>query len=377
MPTLLTSARFSDTPQSQGGSLSLSEILSALTFALDLTEGAVPGHALRSCLIGMRLADTIGLPVAQQASLYYALLLKDCGCTSNASRMYQIVGGDDRKAKSAAKLMDWTRPLKPEARTLKAVWDQVAPGKPLPMRTLRMMRMALTQHRNNRTIIEMRCNRGADIMRRLDMDSDAAAAVRHLDEHWNGSGYPEGLRGEAIPLFARVCALAQNLDVFYTEDGPDASIAVARGRSGTWFDPELVRAAESLHARDALWAHCNPMDIEATRAAVLDLDPRMQAEPSPERVDRICEAFAEVVDAKSPFTFRHSNGVANVAGEIAAEMGLPLERTRWLRRAALLHDVGKLRIPNSMLEKPGKLTDEEFAVLRLHPGLSRSILERL
>ncbi len=355
----------------------LSEIISALTFALDLTEGAVPGHALRSCLLGMRLADTIGMSTPLQASLYYALLLKDCGCSSNASRMYKIVGGDDRALKSAAKLADWTKPLRPDARTLKSVWDQVAPGKALPLRTLRMMRIALTQHRNNRVMIEMRCNRGADIMRRLEMDDNAAGAVRHLDEHWDGSGYPEGLKGDSIPLFARLCALAQNLDVFYTEDGPDASIAVARARSGSWFDPELVRAAESLHAGGRLWDYCDPAALETTRTAVLALDPRMEAELSPERVDRICEAFAEVVDAKSPFTFRHSLGVANVATEIAEEMGMPPAQVRWLRRAALLHDVGKLSVPNSMLEKPGKLTDEEFAVLRLHPGLSRSILERI
>ena len=64
--------------------ISLAEIMSALSFALDLTEGAVPGHALRSCLLGMRLGASLELAPAQMASLYYALLLKDVGCSSNA-----------------------------------------------------------------------------------------------------------------------------------------------------------------------------------------------------------------------------------------------------------------------------------------------------
>ena len=80
--------------QQQSG-ISLAEILSALSFALDLTEGAVPGHALRSCLLGMRLGREIGLSPAELANLYYALLLKDVGCSSNAARLCQIIGGGD------------------------------------------------------------------------------------------------------------------------------------------------------------------------------------------------------------------------------------------------------------------------------------------
>ena len=177
METAVTSALLGQALSYDGGLLSLSEVISALTFALDLTEGAVPGHALRSCLLGMRLADGLGLPAELRSSLYYALLLKDCGCSSNASRMYQIAGGDDRALKAAAKLANFSKSYKPDARTAKRVWEQVAPGKSLPRRTIRLLRMVMTQQQNTRELIEMRCNRGAQIMRRLEMDEAAEVAA--------------------------------------------------------------------------------------------------------------------------------------------------------------------------------------------------------
>jgi putative nucleotidyltransferase with HDIG domain len=96
-----------------------------------------------------------------------------------------------------------------------------------------------------------------------------------------------------------------------------------------------------------------------------------------DEIDMICEAFADVVDAKSPFTYRHSVGVAEVAREIAVTLGLPRARRELIWRAALLHDLGKLAVPNTILDKPGKLTDEEFAIVKQHPRLSKEILARI
>jgi putative nucleotidyltransferase with HDIG domain len=89
------------------------------------------------------------------------------------------------------------------------------------------------------------------------------------------------------------------------------------------------------------------------------------------------DAFAEVIDAKSPFTYRHSNGVAEAAVAIGAQLGLPPEETGFLRRAALLHDIGKLSVSNSILEKPGKLTGEEWQVMKKHPYFTHEVLRRV
>ena len=88
----------------------LSEVIAGLSYALDLTEGEPPGHARRCCLIGMRLAATLGLDEAERSDLFYALLLKDAGCSANSSRMAALFGTDDHAAKRTSKRVDWARP---------------------------------------------------------------------------------------------------------------------------------------------------------------------------------------------------------------------------------------------------------------------------
>ncbi len=94
-------------------------------------------------------------------------------------------------------------------------------------------------------------------------------------------------------------------------------------------------------------------------------------------IDNICQAFAEVIDAKSPFTYRHSTGVAEASMDIARWFGMKPRDLKLLRRAALLHDLGKLSVPNMILEKPGKLTDEEWIVVKKHPYYTLEILRRI
>ncbi len=366
----------------EGGAPSLAEVISALSFALDLTEGAVPGHTLRSCLLGMRLGMEIGLSDVELADLYHALLLKDIGCSSNATRMCQIIGGgDDRAVKAGVKLEDWTRPYQPRLSTLRLLWRNVLPDANSARRVARILQIGLTQHRNNEEMIQMRCDRGASIVRKIGMSEQTALAVRSLDEHWDGSGYPQRLRGTAISALARVMAVAQHLDVFAGERGPESAMLVLQQRNRRWFDPEVVKAAESLHQSGALWRQCLPQGGQTSaeaehgaRAAVIDLSPGETRRISAAHIDSVCEAFAEVVDAKSHYTFQHSIGVTDAAARIAAALGLDPERKRLVYRAALLHDLGKLRIPNAILDKTGKLDNAEWSVVREHPRLTRTIL---
>jgi HD-GYP domain-containing protein (c-di-GMP phosphodiesterase class II) len=359
--------------------IDMPEIISALSFALDLTEGAVAGHALRSCVLGMRIAGEARLNEFQQSDLYFALLLKDVGCSSNSARMCQIVGGgDDRAVKAGVKLEDWTQPGKPKLSTLKLMWNNVLPDGNALERVLRIAQIGRTQHKNNEEMIGLRCDRGAKIVAKIGLGQATAEAVRCLDEHWDGTGYPNGWRGERIPLLSRIAAVAQHLDVFATEKGTEQAILVLEERSGKWFDPELVRVAVSLHKRGKLWLNCLAGDSEGTtRATVLAYQPSDTRPLGPDKIDGICEAFSDVVDAKSPFTSRHSMGVAEAALTIANSMGLAADRTKLIHRAALLHDLGKLRVPNSILDKPSKLTNEEFGVVKEHPALTQQILERI
>lgn len=379
MPGHAVVAQSAEFPETATRHISLAEILSALSFALDLTEGAVPGHALRSCVLGMRLAGELGLPVDELASLYYALLLKDVGCSSNAARLCQIIGGgDERRVKAGVKLEDWTRPGRPKPSTLRLLWTTVLPHAGPLQRARGILRVGITQHRNNEEMIALRCDRGAHILRKLGLGEAAAEAVRGLDEHWDGSGYPERRTGTAIPLGSRIIAVAQHLDVFASEQGTETAMRVLRQRSGRWFDPELVRIAESLRHRGALWRFAlASTPEEETRAAALDFAPVEAARLQASDIDLICEAFADVVDAKSSFSFRHSLGVTDAAVRIADLLGLGDHSRRLVRRAALLHDIGKLRVPNSILDKPAKLAGDEWHIVREHPRLTREILSRI
>jgi HD-GYP domain-containing protein (c-di-GMP phosphodiesterase class II) len=349
----------------------VAEIVSALSFALDLTEDAVPGHALRSCLLGMRLAHALGLSEEDRSSLFYALLLKDIGCSSNAARLCQIMGSDERLVKGAVKFEDWTHPT---FSGMRMAWRYLWPNAGPLTRLSRLVGLGLHQQSNNEEMITLRCERGASIVGSIGLSPLTAKAIRHLDEHWNGSGYPGRLTGHEIPLLSRILLVAQHLDVFRAGRSAEAALASLDERSGRWFDPELVRLAHMLHHQGSLWSDLENRNV---RAAVLDLEPGQRLVASSGQVDQICGAFADVVDVKSSFTGQHSRRVTNAALMMADTLGFSPERRTFIARAALLHDLGKLRVPNSILDKSGRLTAEEWAVVREHPLLTHQILGRV
>lgn len=352
-------------------SVKLSTVLSAMSYALDLTEGQPLGHAGRSCLLGMRLADVVGLPAAERSDLFYALLMKDAGCSSNAARVYQLFGGDDQAAKSAVWRRDWRTWRGKIAYALEAA----EPDAPVVARVRRLASLALAGPDTQRELFQIRCDRGADIARELGVSEPTAVAIRAMDEHWDGGGYPEGLRREQIPLYARIIGLAQVAEIYWALGGPNAALDVARDRRGRWFDPDLVSALRSLGPGDRVWSDLRDADL-ATKIASAEPEERVIAADE-SRLDRIAKAFALVVDAKSTFTYHHSDRVAAYAVAIAQTLGLPDRECVRLRRAGLLHDIGKLAVPNRILDKPGKLDPEEWDVVRMHPHYTFEILERV
>jgi putative nucleotidyltransferase with HDIG domain len=353
-------------------SIRVSEILSALSYALDLTEGQPMGHSVRACIIGMRIAQQIGLSVTDRGDLYYSLLLKDAGCSSNSSRLFHIITADEIRAKRDVKLTDWTRV---GWESLQYALTHVATGVPFLRRMRRLFQVAATQQQDSCALVKIRCERGADIAKQLGFSDSVVSGIYSLDEHWNGRGYPDGLRRDEIPLFSRIANLSQTLDVFHAERGPAAAIEVARRRSGRWFDPELVKAAICMSKNGTLWTSLEQPDL---LNKVIALEPEQRRITANEdAIDNICLAFAEVIDAKSPFTYRHSSGVAEAAMDIAHWFGMKPRDLKLLRRAALLHDLGKLSVPNAILEKPAKLTDNEWTIVKKHPYYTLEILRRI
>ncbi|HET7320872.1 MAG TPA: HD domain-containing phosphohydrolase [Longimicrobiaceae bacterium] len=350
--------------------VSLSQLLSALSHALDLTEGQPPGHTLRSCAIGMRIGEAIGLDSDERSALYYALLLKDAGCSSNAERFASLFGAADQKVKYRMKFGDWHHRLRLAVRTARTV----GVGRSLPTRVRHFLQIAGTQEMT-RNLIRIRCDRGAGIALHLGFPAATADAIRNLDEHWCGLGYPEGRHGEAIPLLARIANLAQCVEIFHTRDGSRRALRIAKTRSGTWFDPQLVDVLLDWERDRDWWAELRGPEILERVVAAEPHDRRRTVDDA--GLDAVASAFADIVDAKSPFTFRHSTNVALYAVAIAEELGMSAAERRRLFRAGLLHDIGKLGISSGILEKRGPLTPEERREMEAHPLYSWQILSRV
>ncbi|RIX45706.1 MAG: HD-GYP domain-containing protein [Rhodocyclales bacterium GT-UBC] len=352
------------------GGLKLAELISALSHALDITEGQPEGHCVRCCWIGMHVGRHIGLSDEAQWDLYYTLLLKDLGCSSNAARICELYLTDD---------LNFKRDFKTVGDSLPRVLQFVLKHTGLKAGLAERFRSVLTIMRDGSEIahelIATRCQRGAEIARLLRFPESVSQGIYSLDEHFNGQGKPEGLVGEAIPLLARIALLAQVIDVFHTAGGQLAALDEVRLRAGRWFDPQLVAAFEQVAGAPAFWATLASPEVNA---AVLALEPASQVVAlDDDYLDDIAAAFGQVVDSKSPYTSGHSARVALYTDLIAEQLGLSFERRRWLKRGALLHDVGKLGVSNSVLDKPGKLDAEEWAAVQAHAMYTETILSRI
>jgi HD-GYP domain-containing protein (c-di-GMP phosphodiesterase class II) len=349
----------------------LSEVLAGLSYALDLTEGQRPGHSMRSCAIGMRLAGQIRLPHSLRSPLFYALLMKDLGCSSNAARFAALFDADDQSVKATLKLTNWSEAIE----SYRFVARNVAPGHFWLRRVWQLLAVLACGPAGARAMVRTRCERGAEISRMLGFSPHTVEAIRALDEHWDGCGQPYSLKREQIPLLGRILGLAQTVEVFWSTHGLDAACDMAVARRGTWFDPMLVRALEAIRTDAPFWDAMGRGHTLADISAFEPADHAIVADDA--RLDLVAEAFARVVDAKSPWTCAHSTGVARLSTDIGHQLGLAAADLGDLRRAALLHDLGKLSVSSLILDKPGPLTGEEFGVMRRHPDVTHAMLSRV
>jgi HD-GYP domain-containing protein (c-di-GMP phosphodiesterase class II) len=348
------------------GAILLSEVIGALSYALDITEGEPPGHAARSCMIGMRLAEELRLDAETRSDLFYALLLKDAGCTANAARMAALFGADDHELKRTGKRVDWARKLPAFTWSVRSVAPRESPR-------VKLERLLAIKDEGEvtRSLMQARCDRGAEIALLIGLSKGTAEAIRTLDEHWDGHGQPRWLVGDQIPLLGRILCLAQTVEIFHAAGGVDDAYAMAVRRSGRWFDPDLVRALGAMRGDAAFWATLAEPDLTRWEPEdrVIEVDP--------DHLLQIAMAFAAIVDAKSPWTYHQSDRTSLIATNVGAVLGLGLEELGDLRRVGLLHDVGKLAVSNRILDKPGRLTDAEFARVKEHPLFTQWVLERV
>jgi HD-GYP domain-containing protein (c-di-GMP phosphodiesterase class II) len=276
------------------------------------------------------------------------------------------MGVDDRHARRGLKLVDWTRASR-AARVARAPDQSWLSGPPTfqgPGRVARMLEQAA----------RLRCERGTALAAHLDLGRGVACIVGAADEHWDGGGLPARLEAGQIPLGARVTLLADVVAAHVSASGAAAALTIARARAGRWFDPTLVRALDGLEPDLGRWHELPDAGLfAAVRAAE---PPGGSLLAGDAMLDRIAAVYAEVVDAKSPWMQGHSLRVAEIAEPIGQRLGLDDAARRDLRRAALLHDLGKLSLPNALLEKPGPLSADQWQRVSLYPWHTGRILAR-
>jgi len=348
-----------------GARVRLSELVAALSLGVDLGFGQPMEHVLRQCLIALRLADRIGLGDDERSVVYYTALLVNVGCHSDAHEQAKWFGDDI--ALRSGKYDYEARSLRAAAASLRLVGS----GNP-PLRRFRIgLELVLSGHRDFDGMIAQHAAMARTLAQQLGLSEAVQESSAAAYEQWDGRGWPGALKGDQIPIASRLAQLAEYVEVAHRLGGIDAARTLAVRRAGTQFDPELV-AVLTADAGEVLGA----LDSARTWDAVIDAEPSLGVTLSGDDFDRALLAIADFVDLKSPYTLGHARTVARVAGDAAAQMGLGEDGTRLVRRAGLVHDLGRLGVSNSIWDKPGPLGAGEWERVRMHPYLTERMLHQ-
>jgi HD-GYP domain-containing protein (c-di-GMP phosphodiesterase class II) len=343
----------------------LAELVAALSLGVDLGFGQPMEHVLRQCLIALRLAERLELQQLERAAVYYTALLVNVGCHSDAHEQAKWLGDDIRL--KAGKYDHDMRSLRAAAAGLR----QIGAGRP-PIHRFRVgLEFAFSGHRELDGMINHHATMARTLGEQLGLPEQALQGLGAAYEHWDGRGWPGELSGAQIPLPSRISQLAEFVEVAHRVGGVDAARTVAARSRGKQFDPRLAGVVES-EAEELLGG----LDSVSTWDAVIDAEPALGLFLSGDRFDSALAAVANFVDLKSPFTLGHAAAVTELVVAAAGELGLGEEETRTLRRAALVHDLGRLGVSNAIWDKPGSLGVGEWERVRLHPHLTERMLHQ-
>ncbi len=351
--------------QTDRAQVRLAELVAALSLGIDLGFGQPMEHVLRQCLIALRLAERLGLDEDQRAVVYYTALLVNVGCHADAHEQAKWFG-DDIALKSI-KYDHEPRSLRMAAGSMRFLGF----GHP-PLHRFRLgLEFAISGHREVDGMIAHHAVLARALGEQLELPDGVLDALSAAYERWDGRGWPGKLAGEDVPLAARIAQVAEFVEVASRMGGAEAAKHLARDRRGQQFDP----AVADVVANDGDLI-LSELDASSTWDAVIDAEPALAVVLPDDRFDRALLAIANFVDLKSPYFLGHARAVAELAAEAGARLRLPDDEVGLLRRAGLLHDLGRLGVSNAIWDKRGPLGAGEWERLRLQPYLTERMLRQ-
>jgi HD-GYP domain-containing protein (c-di-GMP phosphodiesterase class II) len=343
----------------------LAELVAALSLGIDLGFGQPMEHVLRQCLIALRLGERIGLDEQERAVVYYTALLVNVGCHTDAHEQAKWFGDD-----IALKSGKYDHEPRSVGGAVAAV-RQIGSGRP-PLHRFRVgLEFAITGRRQVDQMITHHSEMARSLAEQLGLPDGVIDALVAAYEQWDGRGWPGKRRGEAVPVAARLSALAEYVEVAHRLGGPQAAREVAERRAGKQFDPALA-----LLVRDEAEMLLSGLDVVGSWDAVIDAEPALAIVLSGERFDAALLAVASFVDLKSPYTLGHARAVADLAAQAGFQLGLSEGEVRTLRRAGLVHGFGRLGVSNAIWDKRGPLGAGEWERVRIHPYLTERMLHQ-
>ncbi len=339
------------------------EVLAALSLSIDLGLGQPMEHMLRAAVIATRLADRAGLDADQRAVVYYADLIAWIGCHADSPELAAVFR-DDIGFRAGTYHVDMTG--LPGARFMvqRAAADRT--GLDRGRNTAKFM---ISGRRQMTEILNSHYVSAGALADRLGLGDAVRTAVHHTFERWDGTGLPRGVQGNLIPIEMRVVQLADVAEVHWREDGAAAAVDMARRRSGTQFDPDIVKVFD-LYSSEIL----DDLPGDGVWLAALDEAPERGRPLTQPELDDLLIALGDVADLNSVFRQGHSRSVAALAEAAGGVMGLPVDDIHRLRRAGAVHDLGRVGVSNAIWDKPAPLSSVERERVRLYPYLTQRVL---
>ena len=347
------------------GKLRLAELIAALSLATDLGMGQPMEKTLRSCLIALSLGRRIDSDASTLTDIYYLALLEHIGCTSHAGEWAVYAGGDEIAMRTHGVVFANS----PMSEVMAAFIRHVGEGLPLRQRASLVAAIMREGDARFKHVAATNCEAAVCLARRMHMSSAVLTSLGQTLERWDGRGGPAKLKRDQITLQVRVVGLAHDVEVFERVGGIDACLAAVKKRRGAGYDPDIADAF--LRSAREIFKELPPGPLHE---AVLEAEPKPHARISPSGLDGIAHAFADFIDLKSRYTTGHSSGVAALVEAAGRSARCSEAEVSALRRAAMLHDLGRIAVPNGIWDAPRALTTPEWERVRLHPYHTDRIL---